>query len=241
MLSDDQKKIVIEEVQKHYDEQSQPFYLAELGQFFRTHDIAIPAGKRFKDFLAESFQDRLVVVQDPNVPARIAISIPDKKAQVQGQLADRFPVTPSGPPMEVNRLPFSLIAAFCQKPSAGLRVFYRVTRPGRYFIGLTAPDDTYIEISDDLRIPLPEGMSLHEVTGEIRQGIYRRIAEWSKTQNVSLEAVYVVERGRTSVDTRNRHVPLSNALTRLIEAQEPEFRKKINVPGDIALTLMNIE
>ena len=241
MLSEGNKQLVVDEIQKHYEEQAQPYYLAKLGQFLRSVEIEVPAGKRLKDFLTETFQDRLVVVQDSAVPARIAIAPPDNSEQVQEQLAGRFLPTPGRPPIEVNRLPFSLIAAFCQMPKSGLRVFYRTIRPSRYAIGLVAPDHTYIEIEDDFRQPVPEGTSIHELSMESKQGIYRRISEWAAIHNVNLEATYVNEKGGTSISGINRRIPISNALERLVEAQEPELRKRIHVPGDIALVLMRIE
>ena len=130
MLSEDQKKLVIDEIKQHYSELTQPYYLAELGLFFRSNCIEIPDGIRLKDFLAKNFQDQLVIVQDPTVHARIAIATPDKRDQVREQLAGRFLTTPGQPPIEVNRLPFSLIAAFCQKPNFGNRVYFRAVRPG---------------------------------------------------------------------------------------------------------------
>ena len=241
MLAEDKMQIVIDEIQKHYDEQTQPYYLAELGQFFKSKNIEIPAGKRFKDFLAESFRGRLVVVQDPDVPARIAIALPDKSEHVQEQLAGRFLTTPGRPPIEVNRLPFSLIAAFCQKPNPSLSVYYRTIRPTRYAIESLAPDSSYIEIADNFRLLVPEGMSIHELPNEFKQDIYRRISEWAAINSVNLEAIYVKEKGRTSISDINRRILISNALQRLIEAQEPELRKRVHIPGDIALLLMGIE
>ena len=241
MLSEGQRQVVIDEIQRHYDEQSHPYHLAALGQFFRSKNIEIPSGKQFKDFLAESFQGCLVVVQDPAVRARIAIALPDRSEQVQEQLAGRFLSTPGRPAIGVNRLPFSLIAAFCQKPTSGLRVFYRTTRPSRYVIGSMAPDDSYVEIGENFRQPLPERASVYDLSIEVRQDIYRRISEWAGFQNINLEAIYVNERGSTPTVDNNRRIKMPNALQRLIEAQEPELRKKIQVPGDIALVLMRIE
>lgn len=240
MLSDDKRQLVIDEVQRHYDKEKQPYYLAELGQFFRSKNIEIPSGKQFKDFLAESFQSHLVVVQDPDVRARIAIALPDRSEQVQEQLAGRFSSTEGRPPIAVNRLPFSLIAAFCQKPTSGLRVFYRTIHPTRYVIASVAPDDFFVEIGETFRQHPPAGTSVHALPIEFRQDIYRRISEWAAIQNVNLEAIYVDEGRRTSIPRIDSRITISNALQRLIEAQEPEIRKRMYVPGDIALALMQI-
>lgn len=241
MIAEGKKQIVLDEIRRHYDGLSQPYYLAGLGQFFRSEGIEIPSGKRFKDFLSESFSDSLVIIQDPDVPAKIAIALPQNSKEVQEQLFGRFLPTSGRPPIEVNRLPFSLIAAFCQVPNSGLRVFYRAIRPSRYVIGSIAPDNSFVEIGANFRKPLPEGISLHELSAEVKQDIYRRISEWAAFQDFDLEAIYLNEKGRTTSQKDTRADRSSNALRRLIEAQEPEIRKKISVPGDIALALMALE
>ena len=234
-------QVVVDEVRRHYDEQEQPYYLAELGQFFRSKGIEIPPGQRFKNFLAESFQGRLVVVQDPAVPAKIAISLPDKGDQVQERLAGKLSLTPGRPPIEVNRLPFSLIVAFCQVPSSDLRVFYRTIRPCRYVVSSVAPDNSYIEIGENFRKALPPRVSIHELSNGVKQDIFRRIDEWTAGHNVNLESIYVEASGRSPILGIKNRIPISNALQRLIEAQEPELRQRIQIPGDIALVLMHVE
>ena len=241
MLSPDQEQLIISEIERRYAERSHPYYLAELGQFFRSQGIAIPAGKRFKDFLSEIFQGRLVVVQDPNVPAKIAIALLHNREQVQQQLTEPFLSAPGHSPIEVNRLPFSLIAAFCKKPDSGNRVYYRTVHPCRYAVGSLAPNDSYVEIDEQFRQSIPEGTSVHELSSEVKQEIYHRISEWAAAQNINLETMYVGERGRLQSSGSNRMIPISNALQRLIAAQEPELRKRIQVPGDIVLALMSLE
>ena len=241
LLSKEQEQLVMDEIRRHYSEHSQPYYLAGLGQFFQSKSITVPTGKQFKDFLSETFPGRLVVVQDPTVPAKIAIALLEQQEQVQQQLAGRILPTPGHPPIEVNRLPFSLIAAFCQKPGSDDRVYYRTVRPCRYVIGSGAPDHSYVEIDEQFRRSIPEGTSVHGLSSEVKQEIYRRISEWAATKSVDLETIYVVERGRLPSPGTSRGIPISNALQRLIEAQEPDLRKRIQVPGDIALALMRLE
>ena len=241
MLSKDKEQLVMNEILRHYEGRTKPYYLAELGQFFRSEGIEVPTGKRFKDFLSENFQSGLVIVQDPKIPARIAIALIDNRERVQQQLAGRFMSAPGRPPFEVNRLPFSLIAAFCQKPGPGDRVYYRTVRPFRYAIGSAAPDDSYVEIGEQFRQSVPEGTSVHGLPSEVKQEVYRRIDEWAAAQDINLETIYVGERGRSPSSGTNREIPISNALQRLIEAQEAELRKRIQIPGDIALALMRLE
>lgn len=233
--------MVINEIQRHYEERTQPYYLAELGQFFQSNGIEVPAGKRFKDFLSENLQSDLVVVQDPTVPAKIAIALVDNREQIQQQLEGRFEPAPGRPPIEVNRLPFSLIAAFCQKPVPGDRVYYRPVPPCRYVIATAAPDDSYVEIGEEFRQSVPGGTPVHAIPIGVRQEIYHRIDEWAAAQNINLKTIYMGERGRSPSSSANRGIPVSNALQRLIEAQEAGLRKSIRIPGDIALALMRLE
>ena len=241
MLTEDQAKVVLNEVQRHYQERSEPYYLAALGQFFRSKNVAVPAGKRFKDFLSETFRGRIEIVQDPLVPARIAIALPESREQVQQQLAGRMLTTPESPPIEVNRLPFSLIAAFYQQPESGNRVYYHTARPFRYVVALVPPDESFIEVDERFRQPLPVGMSIREISGDAKQEAYRRILEWAATKEIDLKTIYVRGEGRVPNGGTRRAPSISNALQRLIEAQEPGIRKRIQVPGDIALALMRME
>lgn len=100
---------------------------------------------QFKDFLAEKFRDRLVIVQDTLVPARIAIILPENQERVKEQLSGSFLSSPDRPPIETNRLPFSLVAAFCLSPDLSSRVYYRILPPSRYVMGTVAPDETNTE------------------------------------------------------------------------------------------------
>ena len=70
LSSTDIDQVIIEAVQNHYKEKDSPYYLAELGEFFRSQDISIPDGVRFKDYLKSRFHGSLVVVQDANYPAK---------------------------------------------------------------------------------------------------------------------------------------------------------------------------
>ena len=241
MLSEDKEQLVINEIRRHYKERTQPYYLAELGKFVRSEGIEVPAGKRFKHFLSENFRSDLVIVQDPAVPAKIAVALLDNSEQVQQQLAGRFLSALGRPPFEVKRLPFSLIAAFCQNPGPGDRVYYRTVRPCRYAIGSAAPDDSYVEIGEQFRQSVPEGTSVHALSSGVKQEVYRRIDEWAAAQNINLETIYVGERERSPSSGTNRGIPISNALQRLIEAQDAELRKRIQIPSDIALALMRLE
>ena len=83
MSTQDLDKLVIDEVQGHYRDKDSPYYLAELGNFFRVHKLDIPEGIRFKDFLKSLFAGRLLVLQNPDNPVKIAVAPPEKRERVR--------------------------------------------------------------------------------------------------------------------------------------------------------------
>ena len=83
LTSQDTDQLIIRAIQDHYGEHETPYYLAELGKFFRSHNIEIPNGVRFKDYLIGRFHGRLSVIQDDDNPARIAISLPEHEPKVR--------------------------------------------------------------------------------------------------------------------------------------------------------------
>ena len=187
MLSDDKLKLISDEIRSYYSVHTQPYYLSTLGEFLRSKDVVRPLGMRLKEFLTEFFASELIVVQDPTVNAKIAIALPDNQDQIKQQLAGQFPSSHGRAPIGVARLPFSLIAAFCQVPEAGQRVYYRTVRPCRYTISSVAPDDSYVEIGEHFLKSVPEGISIREFSYGAREDIYHSIGDWAAAQNVNLE------------------------------------------------------
>ena len=196
MLSVEQEQKVIDEVRRHYSAKEKPYYLAEFGQFMLTEGIGVPPGQQLKKFLSDTFQGRLVVVQDPTVRAKIAIALPEDSEQVRQQLSGTTPSVPGGPQITYSRLPFSLILAFCQTPGEGSRVYYSIIRPYRYFVGTAAPSGFYREIGEQFRKPLPEGESARDLSNSVKQDIYFRIGKWATHEGIDLETLYIPERGQ---------------------------------------------
>ena len=81
MTSEEMEKIYFE-VKRHYDGTDHPYYLSELGGFMRRNDISKPHDTPLKDYLSNYFKDRLPIVQDPLVRARVAIATPELKQRV---------------------------------------------------------------------------------------------------------------------------------------------------------------
>ena len=143
-------QLVVETIEKHYEEKDSPYYLAELGTFFREHGIEIPEGIRFKDYLTSRYHGRLVIVQDDLTPARIAVATMENVDKVRRQLSNQAAPLPDGSELDHSRLPFSLIAAFCKIPLPNTKVYYRIVKPFRYETLMQSPGDDYVVIEDEI-------------------------------------------------------------------------------------------
>ena len=241
MSTRDTDQLVLEEIQNHYRDKDSPYYLAELGKFFRLKEIDIPQGVRFKDYLRDQFYGRLVVVQDPRTPAKIAIAPPEKQLRVQQQLSTQHSESTDDARIDHSRLPFALIAAFCKLPLPGTRIYFRVTKPFRYETRMQVPDDNYIEIEDQFR-PLPlAGKSVHELSHGDKQTIYEYIEKWAAQKGIDLRDLYYNRGAESTRKTEGSTDAKANALLRLINAQEPELKARIRIPGDIASILMRLQ
>ena len=238
MSSTDTDQLVMQEVQDHYQNKDSPYYLAELGKFFRLRSIEIPKGERFKDYLKNRFGGRLIIVQDADNPAKIAIAPPEKHQRVSQQLSGQHIETPNDSNVNYARLPLALIAAFCRVPPPGTKVYFRVIRPFRYEIRTQAPDKDYVEIEDRFRPTSLAGASVQELSLGGKQTIYDHIEKWASQNGIDLRELYY-DRGAKSTG-QTRAFTEANALQRLINAQEPGLRSRIRIPGDIASTLMQI-
>ena len=240
MSSDNQDQLVIEEVRRHYRDSQTPYYLAELGGFFRKNDIGVPPGVRFKDYLKNRFVDELFVIQDSEVPAKIAVATSEVEDSVRQQLADRPTGASLGATIDFGRLPFSLTSAFCARRTLDSQVYFRTARPFRYVVSSTAPDDTYVLIDEDFRPSHLEGSAPQNLSAEDKRKIYESIEKWAGAKNIDLRAIYFDTRsGSFGRDSMVSATP-SNALQRLVEAQATELRRKITIPGDIAVALMRL-
>ena len=108
-------------------------------------------------------------------------------------------------------------------------------------IASVAPDASYIEIDEKFRETTPQWVGVHQLSNEQKHDIFRLIGEWAVAKRLDLETIYRDERDRSQNYRANVATSGSNGLHRLIEAQEPDLRKRIQIPGDIALALMGLE
>ena len=238
MTLQDIDQLVLKAVQDHYAEHNTPFYLAELGNFFRSNNIELPAGVRFKDYLISRFHGRLTVIQDPDNPARIAIADPEHESALRQQLAGQPTDLPEDSEIDYARLPFALIAAFCKIPLPNTKVYFRTTKPFRYEILMRPPDDSYVEIDDSFPPTSLAGKSVHELPLSDKRTIHACIENWADAKSIDLRSLYYDRSPKQSGQQREHGETGRNALQRLINAQEPELKGRIRIPGDIASTLM---
>ena len=240
MSSRDTDQLVVEAVENHYSKQNTPLYLAELGKFFRSENIEIPPGVRFKDYLKIRFHGRLIVVQDEDHPAKIAIAPPERQTIVLQQMSRQPSDTPDDSDFDYARLPLALVAAFCKIPLPNTQVYFRITRPFRYETHMRAPDSNYIEIEEQFRPSTLAGKSVHELSYVEKRTIYKLIEEWAKATSVDLQDLYFDLGVKQAKPKGGSGSSEGNALQRLINAQEPELRGRFRIPGDIASTLMQL-
>ena len=240
MLPQDNDRLVVEEVESHYAKDDSPYYLAELGKFFREQHITIPDSVRFKDYLKSCFNGRLVVVQDELHPERIAIALPAKEHDVLQRLTGRLSSSSDGSQIDFTRLSFALTAAFCKTPPPDNRLYSRVVPPFRYEVRQHTLNKDYVEIADDFRPSTLAGRSVRDLSDQERQLIYDHIESWADLHSIDLRTFYYDNQLRAHSVSAKSTASKDNALRRLIDAQEPGLRSSFRIPSDIARTLMEL-
>ena len=240
MSTQDIDELIVKEIERHYETNDSPYYLAELGVYFREQNIEVPVGIQFKDYLRIKFDQRLTVIQDEDTPAKIAIAPLERAAHVREQLSKTPTIHLDDSRIDYGRLPFALVAAFCKVPLPGTRLYFKVAKPFRYETRVHAPDDQYIEIEDRFRPQSLAGKPVGELSSGDRREIYERITKWAEEKELDLRTLYYDTRPRNFSTSPVSDQLAGNALQRLIDAQEPELRSRLRIPGDIAGTLMRL-
>ena len=119
-------------------------------------------------------------------------------------------------------------------------MYFRTVRPFRYAFGSSAPDDTYIAIDEVYRPSLLQGSLVQNHSAEDKREVYQHIEKWANDKGIDLESIRY---NTKSVSFRPINKPdpsATNALQRLVEAQDADLRNKILIPGDIAVALMRL-
>lgn len=236
----DTDELIIQEIERHYDNTDSPYLLADLGVFFREQKLEMPDGIQFKDYLRIKFNERLVVIQDEDTPARIAIAPHDRVAQVREQLSRSLSSQLDDSRVDYSRLPFALVAAFCKVPLPGTRLYFRITQPFRYETRARAPGDQYVEIEDRFRPHSLANKHTQEISYSDRRLIYNHIEKWAEEKGIDLRKLYYDIRPKATTPSGISGQTKTSALQRLVDAQEPELQTRIRIPGDIASILSRL-
>lgn len=215
-------------VREHYERESSPLLLADLGKPLRDQGLwPFPEaeGKSLLQVIEEAQDQELLIVRDKTTPAYVAVTNAASKPVVEAWMDRRSQTAGSVPMLEA--LPRSVLLAFCVRPEPGQHVFLHKLPPFKYEVRSPEGVDTnqYVQIEDRYRRPL-KIFSLTDLTGPDRLDLQTRIATWSKDKNIPIESFYLQGQKKRM-----------NALERLLAAQAVGMAERIMIPADIALIL----
>ena len=81
---------------------------------------------------------------------------------------------------------------------------------------------------------------VHELSPQEKRTIYEHIEKWADNNSIDLRQFYYDLGPKFARPPEELAQTEGNALLRLINAQEPEIRPQIRIPGDIASTLIQL-
>jgi hypothetical protein len=116
------RKIVVE----HYERDSSPLLLSDLGGLLRKQNLwpsGENEGKTLRKIIEDAHDPDLVIVRDRNSPAYVAVTTEAAKNVVEQYIERRSQSTSAIPDLEA--LPRSVLLAFCVRPENGKGVFLR--------------------------------------------------------------------------------------------------------------------
>ena len=220
-------------MEQHYrDYPDRPYFASELGKRIRELRLSIPSNVRVINYIRSRLADRVLVVQDPQTPARIAVARPYNVQKVQRIVEGKNHIFEIHN-VRLGKLPFALLAAFCRAPKEGMRTFFHLKKPFRYELCNTAPDMDYVEIPQSYQPEALRGADVHRLGEVERLELYRHIVQWSNDCDIDLHRLYIDEMDKRSAGVRNRRILPKNALERLLFMQDEEIRSWIRIPADL--------
>lgn len=189
-----------------------PLLMATLGSALRSEGIDLPPNCKLSNILSR--MDDLTVIADADRPLiKYVVERPESEAK------------PS--------LRRSLARAFTLSIPEGKKIYFKITAPFEYRIDDTAPSKSFVEIEEHYRLPHLENR--YEKNPEADEQLRETIKKWAEHSNVDNKALYFTHAVPQTDATAN------NMLYRLLEAQSPEVRKNMRIPGDIAHTLASMK
>lgn len=223
---------VIGLAERHYEKSDRPLFLASVGQYLRDQNLWPFEGetRTLKEWL-QSLEPDLVVIQDEQSPARVAVVTPDKAAVVEQTLlllrATQL----------VQALARPVLLAFCIRGHEDQPVFLTRTPPFRFTLIEPADPQNYWVIAPEFRQPGVHLRAVAQMPAGAISALGAAIERWALAQGVDLatltKAAAETERGIGEEPTAGT----LSALDRLIAAQRPALRADLVVPADIAALL----
>lgn len=237
MATPEQREQILKEITDHYKGNDKPLFLSSLGSFISEQNIDISPATSLQQFVALTFGDTVKIVQHPEIKARIAVSTPEAEKRVLEQIYPSKTDSLSDD-IYIKKLPFSLFVAFCVTPNEGKHLYYRIKPKFLYFFSdKEEPGDSCVEITQDDQPLDYRSISGKELSDSQKLTILPFIKKWAKANNIELQNIVIEPR-------KSRHsnigVDEDNALFRLLNAQDEDIRNRINIPADIAMTLMKL-
>jgi hypothetical protein len=209
-----------------------PLLLSTFGKILRREKLwPIDGETRSLASVIADLAPDLVLTRDPDAEAFVVIT-PKGKEEIAVQAIERR--------QDLNllkRLPRAVLLAFCaQTPDA---VYLRCRPPYRYSIDERPPDEGYIRVDPEFRMP---GVFLDEsrnLSPPNTQRLMHGVRRWAARHNIDLKSM-ASERPSAVAQVAAEQKQAANALERLYQAQPPEWRDRLVVPVDIALTLSRL-
>jgi hypothetical protein len=215
---------LVDKVRAHYndgDASGAPLLLSRFGQ--NNGELLTELKKEFGSLLAAvraTGEARLRIVDDRKgresvAPADIAASVGLK---IQQQAASQIEGSSN-----FDSLPRAVQIAFCVRTEVEEIVALRVTAPFAYqkvqSLNLIRPG--FRALADDYRKP---GLALKTATLQDREALWRSFITWTEKEELDPAAF------RANYQT--------NALSRLLAAQQPDIMDRLVIPADIATLLL---
>jgi hypothetical protein len=213
---------LVEAVRQHYArENPPPLYLSRFGQLHR--ELLAELKARFETLAAASQRagnERIRIVGSKRGEEVVA---PADRAEGLDQALKTKAATESLSGAQFSGLPMAVQIAFCVPTKPGEHVVLRTAPPYRYEripdLGLAKP--RYRALPDRYRKP---GLQLKTASESDRDTLWKNFLAWAQDEKLDPAQFSGGEQ--------------TNALARLLAAQDADILPRLNIPADIAQLLL---
>lgn len=220
-----------------------PIYLAELGSRFtkRFQSIRKLYDESLRDLIENHLGDKIVVVAHPEISQRVAAApIENREEAANAVINFSTHRGSSSDELDVFRVQNAVIFAFQQKLGPNEKVFLRVARPFHFTVSCNNPDiKNYYEIDRVADFAYPRPRKVSELEHHEISVLKNIIQDWLSSRSIPFSNVYFdrpakAEKRQDIEKSLRGPAATESALTRLLQSQPDELRKKIVIPLDIA-------